>query len=141
MTTHRYTLHKISTLPLAKFGWILGGTAMLLPSLICALLNIRLVTALHILLDNWQGSEIEILGTAVPFDFINLLGLQTAQSLFTRLDDQKFIMALLIILSGVIGGGLLIGFLILLLGWIYNALARLTGGIIVELKESADSGQ
>jgi hypothetical protein len=57
----------------------------------------------------------------------------------TRLDDNSFILALLIILLYLIGGGLLVGATILLLGWVYNLVAALTGGLEVELQESPDA--
>lgn len=133
----RYSVRKINTLPLAKFGCVLGGVAMLLPGLICAVGATQIVAALRRFLENWQASEVDPLGLGVPveFDFITLLGLETAQTLLIRLDDQRFTLILLIILVSVIGGGLLIAIIVLLLGWIYNLLAALTGGLEVELRQ------
>jgi fatty acid desaturase len=71
----------------------------------------------------------------VELNFIALLGLLDVQTLLTNLDDQRLAVALLIILINVIGGGLLVAVTIMLIGWSYNLLAMLTGGLEVELRE------
>jgi hypothetical protein len=136
MNSQRYQLRRISLFPLAKFGAILGGVGMLGPSLICALVGTQLIALLRLLLEQWQRSEVDALGLGVPveFDFINLLGLETVQSLLIRLDDQRLTVILIIILGGMILGGLLILITIMLLGWLYNLLAALTGGLELELR-------
>ena len=137
MTFHRYTVRKINLLPLAKFGCLLGGIAMLLPGVICAVAGTQIIAVLRIFLEETQTAEVDPLGlgTPVEFDFIQLLNLETVQTLITRLDDQSFIVALLIILITMIGGGLLVAVTIMLLGWSYNFLAAITGGLEVELRE------
>jgi hypothetical protein len=75
------------------------------------------------------------LGTPIELDLIHLLNLEETQTLITRLDEQRFVVALLIILVAVLGGGLLVAVTILLVGWGYNLLAKLTGGLEVELHE------
>jgi hypothetical protein len=136
MNSQRYQIRRISVLPLAKFGAILGGIGLLGPSLICALVSTQLIAALRLLLEQWQQSQLDALGLGMPveFDFINLLGLETVQSLIIRLDDQRLTVILMIILGGMIIGGLLILVTILLLGWLYNLLAALTGGLELELR-------
>ena len=134
---HRYTVRKINLLPLAKFGCLLGGIAMVLPGVICAVAGTQIIAVLRIFLEETQTAEVDPLGlgTPVEFDFIQLLNLETVQTLITRLDDQSFIVALLIILITMIGGGLLVAVTIMLLGWSYNFLAAITGGLEVELRE------
>jgi hypothetical protein len=80
---------------------------------------------------------VDLLGLGVPVElnFIALLGLLDVQTLLTNLDDQRLAVALLIILINVIGGGLLVAVTIMLIGWSYNLLAMLTGGLEVELRE------
>ena len=142
MTTRRYAVQKIDTLPLAKFGCTLGGLAMLIPGLICAVAGVQVVSLLRVLLDQWQAAQTDLLGLGVPvkFDFITLLGLETVQAAITRLDDQGFLLALLIILVNVIAGGLVVALIILLVGWGYNLLAALTGGVELELREQDTQG-
>ncbi|HXW01530.1 MAG TPA: hypothetical protein VEC93_24175 [Anaerolineae bacterium] len=137
MITHRYTVRKINLLPLAKFGCLLGGVAMLLPGLICAVAGTQIIALLRVFLEETQTAEVDPLGLGTPleFDFIQLLNLEATQTLITRLDEQSFVVALLIILLSVIGGGLLVALMIMLVGWSYNLLAALTGGLEVELRE------
>lgn len=137
MIIHRYSVRKINLLPLAKFGCLLGGVAMLLPGVICALVGTQIIAALRTFLNETQTAELDLLGLGTPleFDFIQLLNLETVQIFITSLDDQSFIVALLIILISVLGGGLLVALTIILLGWSYNLLAALTGGLEVELRE------
>jgi len=70
----------------------------------------------------------------VPFDFINILGLEATQQLVVTLDNQAMSVALLVVVVSVIGGGALIGGTIWLLGLAYNLVAAVTGGIEVELQ-------
>ncbi|MEW5960696.1 MAG: hypothetical protein AB1801_23475 [Chloroflexota bacterium] len=137
MTTHRYSVSKISTVSLAKFGCVLGGLALFLPGLLCALGSVQVVAVLRQLLDRWQTAEIDLAGLGVPveFDFITLLGLEAVQAILTRLDDHRPVLALLIVLVSVIAGGALAAAVILLVGWGYNVLAALSGGLEVELRE------
>jgi hypothetical protein len=109
---------------------------MALPGLICGVGGTQLIASLRQLLEGWQSSELDILGLGVPtqFNFIALLGLETAQALVTRLDQQSTLVLLLILGASIVGGGLIIAGMTLLLGWIYNLVARLTGGLEVELK-------
>jgi hypothetical protein len=97
----------------------------------------QIIALLRIFLEETQTAEVDPfgLGTPVEFDFIQLLNLEATQTLISRLDDQGFVVALLIILISVIGGGLLVALTIMLLGWSYNLLAALTGGLEVELRE------
>ena len=134
---HRYSVRKINLFPLAKFGCMLGGVAMLLPGLICAIGGTQLITALRTFFEKTQTAELDPLGLGVPIqlDFIHLLNLEETRALITRLDDQSFVVAVLIILIMVIGGGLLVALTIMLVGWSYNLLAALTGGLEVELRE------
>ena len=131
----RYTVTKINLLPLAKFGCVLGGLAMLLPGLLCGLGGVQLISLGRSFLDEWQSSPVELLGLPVEFDFIELLGLEATQTLLTRLDDQRLVVTMMIVLGCVLAGGLLIALTIMLVGWAYNLLAALTGGLEVELRQ------
>jgi hypothetical protein len=142
LTQDRYRLHQISTLPLAKFGSILGAAAMVCPSLLCALGSTQTISALKTLLEQWRASEVDVTGLGIPveFDFITLLGLETAQALLVRLDEQRLAVVLMLFLGGVISGGLFIAGTVLLLGWIYNLVAALSGGLELELRIKEDKG-
>jgi hypothetical protein len=135
----RYKVRRINLFPLAKFGCLLGGLSMFVPGLVCAVGGLQLVAALQNLLEKWQTSEIDLGVAPVELDFVSLLGLETVLAFLTRLDDQRLILTLLIILISVIGGGLLVAVSILLLAGVYNVLAALTGGLEVELHEELEA--
>ena len=130
----KYTVRRVNILPLAKFGFILGGLALLLPGVICGLITTQLISALRVLLDKMATSQADLGIGQVPFDFINILGLESTQQLVVTLDNQAMSVALLVVLVSVIGGGALIGGTIWLLGLAYNLVAAVTGGIEVELQ-------
>jgi hypothetical protein len=136
---HHYKIRKINLFPLAKFGCLLGGLALFLPGLLCSVASVQVIGALRALLENWQKAALNLGLIPVEFDFITLLGLETALAALTRLDDNGFLVALLIMLFYLIGGGLLAGLTILLLGWVYNLVAALTGGLEIELHETLDA--
>jgi hypothetical protein len=135
----RYKVRRINLFPLAKFGCLLGGLSMFVPGLVCAVGGLQIVAALQDLLEKWQTSEIDLGVAPVELDFVSLLGLETVLAILTRLDDQRLILTLLIILISVIGGGLLVAVSILLLAGVYNVLAALTGGLEVELHEELEA--
>ncbi len=139
MSHLRYKVRKVNLFPLAKFGCLLGGLALVLPGLLCSLGTVQVVGALRALLEGWQKAVVELGLVPVEFDFINLLGLEAALSVLIGLDENSWLLALLILLVYLIFGGLLVGFTILLLGWVYNVVAALTGGLEVELQESPKS--
>jgi hypothetical protein len=136
MSVQHYSIRKINIMPLAKFGFALGGVALFPPSLVCAWGSTQLLDILRNWLNTWQStSQIELGLLELPgLDFIALLGLTETQALLMRLSDQPLLVAILIILSMVIGGGLVVGLSILLVGWGYNLLAFLTGGLELELQ-------
>jgi len=136
---HRYKVRKINLFPLAKFGCLLGGLALFLPGLLCSIAGVQVVGALRALLENWQKAALDLGLIPVEFDFVTLLGLETALAALTTLDNNTFLLVLLIVLLYLIVGGLLVGITILLLGWVYNLVAALTGGLEVELHEAPDA--
>ena len=110
---------------------------MIAPGLVCAGGSLAIISGLRQLLEKWQASQLDLLGGAAPveLDFINLLGLETTLKVLTRLDDQRLVLTMLIILLSVIGGGLAVAVGILALGWIYNVIAAFSGGLKVEVQE------
>ena len=136
---HRYRVRKINLFPLAKFGCLLGGLALFLPGLLCSIAGVQVVSVLRALLENWQKAALDLGLIPVEFDFVALLGLESALAALTTLDNNSFMLVLLIVLLYLIVGGLLVGLTVLLLGWVYNLVAALTGGLEVELHEAPDA--
>jgi hypothetical protein len=136
---HRYKVRKVNLFPLAKFGCLLGGLALFLPGLLCSIASAQMVGALRTLLENWQKAVLDLGLVPVEFDFVTLLGLEAALAALTTLDDNSFLLVLLIMLLYLIVGGFLVGVTVLLLGWVYNLVAALTGGLEVELHKAPDA--
>ena len=89
MLSHRYTVRRLHLLPLAKFGCLLGGLAMFLPGLICAIVSSQLVSALSVLLEQWRDAEVDIgLGLPLGLDFVKLLGLEAVEMLLGVVDGR-----------------------------------------------------
>jgi hypothetical protein len=131
----KYRIQRISTFSIARFGCLLGWIITVIPSLACGFLGLQAAAAVSDWVQSWQQLNINALGFEYTLDLIQLLklqdvvaALQTARDLTTPL-----LISLLIVVA--VGGGLVIAFFLILLGWGYNLLARLTGGIEVELAE------
>ncbi|MDM8530342.1 hypothetical protein QUF63_04170 [Anaerolineales bacterium HSG25] len=133
--TQRYTLAKINLLPIAKFGFLLGSLAMLLPSLLCVGITTTAISALRTWLDGWQAVPVEQFGVEMTqFNFISLLQLGPVQQAIIQMDNQPFAVALFVIIGCLLGGGAFIGLIVLSLGWGYNLLAAISGGVELELR-------
>ena len=133
--TQKYALYRINIVPIAKFGFLLGSLAMLLPSLLCAGVTRTVIATLRTWLDQWQSVPVEQFGVEVTqFNFINLLQLGPVQQAIIQMDNQPFAVAMFIIIGCLLGGGAIIGLIVLSLGWGYNLLAAISGGVELELR-------
>ncbi len=135
MSTQRYSVRQINLFPIAKFGCLLGGLAMVFPSVICALGSTQLISSLRTRLEERDVPTLPLPLGEVSFDIIELLGLETFEQIIIRLDDQATLVGLFVVIATILAGGLFIGGTTLLLGSSYNILARLTGGVELELVE------
>ena len=131
----KYTVRRISLVPLAKFGCLLGTVVSLLPSLLCSLSALRLLVLAHRWLEGWQEGEIEILGFTATLDFIELLGLEPVLRLLQAIGPMPWTFFILAIVVMSVASGLLVALTVYVTGLGYNFLAWLTGGLVVELKE------
>ena len=131
----KYTIHRISLAPLAKFGCLLGTLVSSLPSLLCSLSALRLLNLVHRWLEGWQKGEIEILGFTATLDFVELLGLEPVLKLLQGIGPMPWTFFILAVVVISVASGLLSALTIYVTCLGYNFLARLTGGLVVELKE------
>ena len=134
--TARLRVRSIGLLSLAKFGCLLGGLAMVLPGLVCGLVSAVLVRTVRAWLESWQQFSLTLLGQNLgSLDLVNALRLTAALDRL-RLLDQTGPLALLSITVAVsLLGGLLLALVVCLVGLGYNALARLTGGLTLDVEE------
>jgi hypothetical protein len=131
----KYRLQGISTLSIARFGCLLGWIITIIPSLTCGLVAWGILAAVRDWLKGWEQINLDLLGFKYSIDLIELLHLQeflaTLQGLLGRASP---LLLALVIVVGIVGGGL-IALTLIVLGWGYNLLAWLTGGLEVELRE------
>ena len=131
----KYRLQGISTLSIARFGCLLGWIVTVIPSLTCGLALWGILVAVRNWFESWERVSLEVLGLEYTADLIELLQLEEFLNTLQVVESRAFILIVaLVILVGVLGGGL-IALTSIVLGWGYNLLAWLTGGLELELKE------
>ena len=137
----RYRIRRISLGSLSKFGCVLGALVSFVPSLLLGCGGMLMVSGLHRVLEGWQSAEIRVLGQAIPIDVIALLGLESLLRNVTMVDSLSWALVILVVALGTGLGGLL--FLVVgeLAGWLYNLVARVSGGLEVELGEVPRGGR
>lgn len=131
----KYRLQGISTLSIARFGCLLGWIVTVIPSLTCGLALWGILVAVRNWFESWERVSLEVLGLEYTADLIELLQLEEFLNTLQVVESRAFILIVaLVILVGVLGGGL-IALTLIVLGWGYNLLAWLTGGLELELTE------
>jgi hypothetical protein len=136
----RYRIRRVGLGSLGKFGCLLGALVSFLPSLFLGCGGVLMARGLRSLLEGWERAQIHVLGQAIPIDVIALLNLESLLRAARTLDSFSWGLFILLVTLGCVLGGLL--FLVVgdLAGWIYNLVARLSGGLEVELREARQSG-
>jgi len=135
----RYRIRRIGLGSLGKFGCLLGALVSFVPSLILGYGGVLLASGLRGLLEGWEQAQIHVLGQAIPIDIIGLLNLESLLKTARTVDSLSSTLFIPVVVLGTLLGGLLFLLAGDLLGWIYNVLARMTGGLEVELTETRQS--
>lgn len=125
----RYTIRTINVWSAFKFGTVIGGVVSLFPSLTIGLALRSAVHSLRTWLESWLSLDIPVIGSYSLLNAVNLQGFLTRLQQF---DDRSWLMTLLLVLLIILFGGLIIGLLSALGAVIYNLVASLTGGMIVQ---------
>lgn len=135
----RYRIKRVGLGSLSKFGCLLGALVSFVPSLILGYGGVLMASGLRGLLEGWERAQIHVLGQAIPIDVIALLNLESLLRAARAVDSLSWALFILFVALGSVLGGLL--FLVVgdLAGWIYNLVARLSGGLEVELTEARQS--
>ncbi len=131
----KYRLRSISTLSIARYGCLLGWIVTIIPSLTCGLVAWRAVVAIRAWLEAWERVDLSLLGFDYTFDLIDTLQLQQFLNALQTIEVRALpLLVALVIVTSTLGGGLA-ALTLVVLGWGYNLLAWLTGGVVVELQE------
>lgn len=131
----KYRLQGISTLSIAKFGCLLGWIVTLIPNLVCALTAWQLLAALRAWLEGLEQINLSLLGLDYTFDLVDILQLQEVLTTLQRVEGRAIPLMVALLIAASVVGGALVALVLILLGWGYNLLAWLTGGLEVELRE------
>ncbi|MFQ5611486.1 MAG: DUF3566 domain-containing protein [Anaerolineae bacterium] len=138
--TVRYRVRRISALSLTRFGCLLGAAVLLLPAALCSAGLVWLVGRARLWLDGLQEGTVELLGTQVDLNLVEVLGLGPLVSSLAAMEEQGPALVLALALLGAIFGGLLLALSALLVAWGYNLLAWLSGGLEVDLAPETPGG-
>lgn len=131
----RYTVRRISLMPFARFGCLLGALASFIPSLICALGGVWTATTMRQWLESWSQARFNLLGQEIPLNLLELFGLKGLLELLQKIGLASGLAGLALFIFFSLAGGALIGLISILVGMGYNFLARITGGLVVELRQ------
>jgi hypothetical protein len=130
----KYRLEHISTLSIARFGCLLGWVITVIPSLACGLVAWRLAVAARAWLEGLRQITFNVLGAEFSFELIQILHLEQVLAALRAIEaDTLPLLVIFVIGVGILGGGL-IAVTLVVLGWGYNLLAWLTGGVVVDLQ-------
>ena len=131
----KYRLQGISTLSIARFGCLLGWIVTIIPSLTCGLVLWGILAAIRNWLEGLENLDLDVLGFEYSVDLIELLQLgEFLTTLQTLAGRASPLLLALVIVVGILGGAL-VALTLILLGWGYNLVAWLTGGLEVQLQE------
>ncbi len=130
-----YRVRRVSLRSLSKFGCALGGLASCLPSAFLAWSGLLLVGGLRRLLESWQRVGIRILGQEVRIDLVSLLNLEHVLQTVQEIDNVSWALLVVLVLVASLCGAAVFLVAANLLGWVYNLIAGVSGGVEVELRE------
>jgi len=134
----RASLRQIGIVSTFKFGCVLGALFNLAPSVLCAVVTKWSIGSLRALLESWQNFELTtILGQSVRANLVERLGLLDALKTLRALDGVSWLIVALIVFALCMFGGVIVGACISGGAAIYNLIARVTGGIQIELANDA----
>jgi hypothetical protein len=132
---NRVAIRRVDPPSAIKFGCVLGALFNFAPSVLCALIARWLIATLRALLEGWQNVEIaNLLGQSVRANLTQQLGLEAALKTLRTLDGMAWLVVLLIVLAISLLGGALMSAVTGFSAAIYNVVARVSGGVRVELE-------
>jgi hypothetical protein len=130
-------LRRVRLPSLFRYGVGLGSACTCLPAAVCSLLTTQVMGVLRRWLDSWKQVVITVFGTeVVSVDLIDVLRLRSVMTRLEWLDHRSaLVVGTLFVAFAVLGSCLATSWL-LLSGSLYNLLARLTGGVEIEVEDT-----
>ncbi len=131
----KVAIRRISLRSLGGMGCLLGVVAAFLPSLLCGLLGLGAATLLRQWLESWQEVNVNLLGQEIAhLNFVQLLGLDKVLELLQTLGAASAAVLFLVVLALALTNGAFLAATVALVGLAYNLLAKVTGGLVVEMR-------
>jgi hypothetical protein len=138
----KVTIRKVGLGSVARFGCWLGLVAAFLPSLLLGVGGVALARLVYRWLLSWQSIQIAILGRDVAhLDLVYGMGLARLLDTLRVVITASLPLSILAIAALSLAGGALLAAIAVLAGLAYNLLARLSGGLEVELEAVTGRGQ
>ncbi len=126
-------IRRINPGSLFRHGCLLGVALAAIPSLVCGLSLLWTSRAVQRWVEGWEVQPVTILGQEVArIDLVHALGLERLVGALQSISAAPALAFLVSIAWMAIVAGLVLAVTGLLLALVYNGLASLTGGIVVE---------
>lgn len=132
----RYSIRHIKIWSAFKFGGAIGGILFFFLGLAMGLTTRLLVHTLRTWLESWFS--LEILGHS--FTLLEPLRLNDFLALLQKWDSRSWFLVLFLVFLNMLGGSLIIGLLSALSAIIYNVIATVSGGLVVQAEVLHDVG-
>jgi hypothetical protein len=130
----KVAIRRVNLPSLGKMGCLLGAVAAFLPSLLCGLLIVGLVSLILKWLESWQELTIAFLGQELArFDLIQFLGLEKMVDQLQTVASASVPMLLLGVLALALVSGAFLALIVIVVGLAYNLISAATGGVVVEM--------
>lgn len=134
---NRVAVQRVGVYAAFKFGCVLGALLNVLPAVVIALVSKWSVSTLRALLESWQNVELGILGQSLRMNLIPLLKLDGALKFLQDWDAASWLVVIGIVLGVTLFGGVIVAAMSSLLAAFYNLVAKMSGGIEIEMAQDA----
>ncbi|MBI5029981.1 MAG: hypothetical protein HZB51_05595 [Chloroflexi bacterium] len=132
----RYMVRRIDLASIARLGLFLGWIIVLVPAMIVAGAGVIAIEKINEALAQVKPFSIDLLGQQLMrVDLINLLQLQPVQQTIQPWAETPWLTFLTLTLGLLLVGGFLWMFTGLMAGMLYNIIARLGLGLMVDMVE------
>jgi len=138
----KVAIRRVSLVSLGKVGCLLGVVAAFLPSLLCGLLGMGLLTLIAGWLESWQTLNINVLGQELAsLDLLQFLGLDKVLGQVQAVVGVSAPVIFLVVLGLALLSGAFLALIVALVGLAYNLLSSATGGLVVEMEAVEEAVQ
>jgi hypothetical protein len=125
----QYIIQNINAWSAFKFGGVIGGILSFLPGLVMGLTVRALTRTMRTWLESWFSLDLPLVGN---YSLLEALRLNEFLARLQYWDDRSWLLVVMIILLSMVGGGVIMALLGALGAAVYNLVAALSGGLVVQ---------